>query len=240
MHHGEGSRNRAWDFFDRIYCISLHERTDRRKQVKQEFAGVGLLDRVEFVLVDPHPENREQGIFESHIHCLRKGLAAGARTILLFEDDVFFRGFNPRTLAAACDDLAALPQWNAFFLGCITSGSRRLAGGMLAAIRYRCLSHGYAVHRDFAEKIARETWQGIPYDTMLKHRTKDFYSLAPMCAFQGRSTTDNQTLAIDRLRRLLGGLPFLQRVNEFYQNNKPLLLVTHVAGLGMIVYWWLQ
>ena len=240
MHHGEDSRNGTWDFFDRIYCISLHERADRRKQVKQEFAAVGLLDRVEFVLVDPHPENREQGIFESHIQCLHKGLAAGARTILLFEDDVFFRGFSSRVLATACDDLAALPQWNAFFFGCITSGSRRLAGGMLAAIRYRCLSHGYAVHRDFAENIARQPWRGTPYDTMLKEQCGNYYALYPMCAFQGLSSTDNQTVAIDRLRRLLGGLPFLQRVNEFYQNNKRLLLVAHLAGLGMVMYWWLR
>ncbi len=239
MHQGGGNQERSWDFFDRVYCISLHERADRRRQAKQEFAGVGLLERVEFVLVDPHPENREQGIFESHIHCLNKGLGAGAETILLFEDDVFFRGFSMRALAAACEDLAAMPRWNAFFLGCITSGSRRI-GNSLAAVSYRCLSHGYGVHRDFAETIARQTWRGTPYDTMLKERCQNYYALYPMCAFQGLSTTDNQTVVIDRLRRLLGGLPFLQRVNEFYQNNKTVLLLSHLAGMGLLMFWWLQ
>ncbi len=229
-----------WDFFDRVYCISLHERADRRKQVQQEFAGVGLLDRVEFVLVARHPQNREQGIFESHIRCLQMGLAAGAENILIFEDDVFFQRFDAALLKKSCEALAALPHWNVFFLGCITSGSRRFARSGLAAVRYRCLSHGYGIHREFAEKIARQTWQGVPYDTMLKGYNNNFFALYPMCAFQGRSPTDNQTVAIDRLRRLLGGLPFIQRVNEFYQNHKTMLLVSHSAGLALLLCWWLR
>ena len=239
MYQDGRNQGRCWDFFDRVYCISLHERLDRRRQAQQEFAGVGLLDRVEFVLVDPHPENREQGIFESHLHCLNRGLAAGAQTILIFEDDVFFRGFSPGALAAACDELAAMPRWDAFFLGCITTGSRRTSGSSLAAINYRCLSHGYGVHRDFADTIARQPWHGTPYDTMLRERCRNYYALYPMCAFQGLSSTDNQTVAIDRLRRLLGGLPFLQRLNEFYQNNRTVLLLSHLAGLGLLALWWL-
>ena len=47
-----------WKFFDTIYCISVDDRLDRREQVKKQFAGVGLLERVEFVLVVRHPENR--------------------------------------------------------------------------------------------------------------------------------------------------------------------------------------
>ncbi len=237
---GGNIQDATWDFFDRIYCISLHKREDRRNLVVQEFAAVGLLDRVEFVLVDPHPVNREQGIFESHMHCLAKGLAAGVQSILIFEDDVFFRRFNPRTLAAACDDLVSLPQWNAFFLGCITSGSRRITGSSLAAVNYRCLSHGYAVHKNFAEEIVCQLWRGTPYDTMLKEQCRKYYALYPMCVFQGLSTTDNQTVVIDRLRRLLGGLPFLQRVNEFYQNNKTVLLFSHLAGMGLLFFWWLR
>ena len=38
----------GWDFFDRLYCISLREREDRRKSALQEFSKVGLADRVEF------------------------------------------------------------------------------------------------------------------------------------------------------------------------------------------------
>jgi hypothetical protein len=32
----------AWDYFDRLYCISLREREDRRLSAREEFAKVGL------------------------------------------------------------------------------------------------------------------------------------------------------------------------------------------------------
>jgi len=35
-----------WDFFDRLYCISLKQREDRRQSAVEEFAKVGLADRV--------------------------------------------------------------------------------------------------------------------------------------------------------------------------------------------------
>jgi len=231
--HNPEARPSCWDFFDRIYCISLDDRGDRRFQAKNQFAAVDLLDRIEFVLVDRHPLNREQGIFESHIQCLKKGLAAGAKTILIFEDDVFFKNFDHNRLTKACRRLHQ-KKWNAFFLGCITSGSRRIKQHGLAAITYRCLSHGYAVNHAFAKKIIQEKWQNVPYDTMLKRHNKEFYALYPMCAFQGLSESDNQTMAIDRMRRLCGGLPFLQRINEFYQNHKRILIATHLIGLLLI------
>ncbi len=67
----------AWGSFDQIYCISLSQRVDRRENAQREFARIGLGDRVQFIIVDSHPTDSEQGIFESHMACLRAGLAAG-------------------------------------------------------------------------------------------------------------------------------------------------------------------
>ncbi len=232
----------CWAFFDRIYCISIDQRRDRREQVKKQFTGVGLQNRVEFVIVTRHPENREKGIFQSHMRCLKKGLAEGADNILIFEDDVFFQNFNAEVLRKACSSLGNPFPWNAFFLGCITGGSRSTDQKALVKIRYRCLSHAYALKRPFAERIARENWNNIPFDTLLRRHNTEFYAVYPMCAFQGRSRTDNQTAAIDLVRRLCGGLPFIQRANEFYQNHKGLLSVIHLALLfilgGLLLYLW--
>ncbi len=227
---------RAWAFFERIYCISLEVRSDRRRLAREQFAGVGLLERVEFVRVREHPSDRARGIFESHQLCLDQGLTAGARRILIFEDDVFFHGFDPARLQRACQALSGLPRWDAFFLGCITRGMQRTADPALSRIRYRCLSHGYAVSEDFARRLVRERWQGIPYDTLMKERASRCYALSPMCAFQGLAGSDNQTVAIDRLRRICGGLPFIQRVSEFYQQHKLPLLLSHAAGLAVLVF----
>ncbi|OGQ86101.1 MAG: hypothetical protein A2512_06095 [Deltaproteobacteria bacterium RIFOXYD12_FULL_56_24] len=230
-----------WKFFETIYCISVADRNDRQEQVQKQFAAVGLGERVEFVLVARHPKNREQGIFESHMLCLNKGLAAGAQHILIFEDDVFFRDFTPRALAEACQHLESLENWDGLFLGGITSGSRRTGVKSLVSINYRCLSHAYALNNPFARRIVREQWRGIPYDGLLRKINGDFFAAYPMCAFQGLSESDNQTVAIDRMRRIFGGLPFIQKMNERYQNHKPLFLALHLTAflaLGALAWMW--
>ena len=71
-----------WDYFDKIYCISLEERPDRQKEAGLQFNDVGLSNKVEFVIVKKHPDDCEQGIYESHILCMKKGIQAGADTIV--------------------------------------------------------------------------------------------------------------------------------------------------------------
>lgn len=227
-----------WKFFDTIYCISVDDRLDRREQAKKQFAAVGLLERVEFVLVAKHPENREKGIFESHMLCLQRALAAGAQHILIFEDDVFFRHFDPRALTEACRHLERLATWTGLFLGGITSGSRKTGVKSLVKIKYRCLSHAYALNASMARRIVQEEWRGIPYDGVLRENNADFFALYPMCAFQGLSESDNQTVVIDRMRRFFGGLPFIQKVNELYQNHKALFLVLHLTVFLVLLLIW--
>ncbi len=231
MNLPETSQPDSWTFFDKIYCISLDTRSDRRELVKKQFAGVGLSGRVEFIIVTKHPEDREKGIFQSHMQCLNKGLQAKARRILVFEDDVFFRGFDSRALHDACNSLDSDGNWNALFLGCITAGSSKSEHSHLVKISYRCLAHAYALNGSFAKHISEKSWSGIPFDELLRRHNTDFFALYPMCAFQGLAGTDNQTVMIDRLRRILGGLPFIQKMNELYQNHKTVLLLAPVAVL---------
>ncbi len=239
MNQPEVKHSDSWIFFDRIYCISLDGRSDRRELARKQFAAIGILERVEFVIVEKHPEDQEKGIFESHIICLKKGLEQNAQHILIFEDDVFFQRFDQKALGEALDLLGGISGWNALFLGCITNGSRKTRKRSLVKIKYRCLSHAYGVHHAFAKRIIFEQWDGTPYDMVLQKYNSEFYALYPMCAFQGLSGTDNQTVLIDRLRRFLGGLPFIQKANELYQNHKVLLLLSHAAIVLLIflVYW---
>jgi GR25 family glycosyltransferase involved in LPS biosynthesis len=225
----DSSFSLCWDFFDKIYCISIDDRIDRREQAEKQFSRVGLQDRLEFVIVTRHPENREQGIFESHMHCLQKGLGAGARCVLVFEDDVFFQNFDARSLSTACAYLEHLTAWNGFFLGCITAGNRKTKEKSLLEIKYRCLAHAYALNHSFMQRLVQETWKGIPFDELMRRHQDNFFALYPMCAFQGLSGSDNQTVVIDRMRRVFGGLPFIQKVNQFYQNHKVFFLLFHIA-----------
>ncbi len=224
-----------WKFFDAIYCISVDDRIDRREEVRKQFAAVGLQERVEFVLVPRHLEDREKGIFGSHIQCLKRGLAAGAQRILVFENDVFFRDFDSRILAEVCRHLEGLQSWNGLFLGCISSGSYKTGVKSLAKIKYRCLSHAYALNAPMASRIVREEWSGVLYDGLLRKYNDDVFAIYPMCAFQGLSESDNQAVAIDRVRRLFGGLPFIQKMNERYQNHKASLLALNLIAVLLFV-----
>lgn len=219
-----------WAFFDRIYCISLKTRPDRRALAEKQFAAVGLLSRVEFVIAAIHPTNREEGIFQSHMICLNKGLHEKARHILIFEDDVFFQNAKTSVLPEVCRYLESAGNWDALFLGCITDGSKRIEHRPLAKVTYRCLAHAYALNRPFAKEIVQQGWQGVPFDEVLRRHNREFYALYPMCAFQGLAGSDNQTVVIDRLRRIFGGLPFIQKANELYQNHKVVLFIP-LAGL---------
>ena len=115
----------CWSYFDKIYCISLAERSDRRKEAKAQFEAVGLLNSVEFVIVKKHPVDCEQGIYESHLFCMKKGLRAGADNIAIFEDDIYFDRFNPERLKASTSFLSTHKNWKILFLGCMVKGSRK-------------------------------------------------------------------------------------------------------------------
>jgi hypothetical protein len=226
----------AWHFFDKIYCISLESRSDRLMEARRQFASVGLADRVEFIVVQKNMDDQVKGIFQSHMSCLTKGLAAGARHILVFEDDILFRGYSERKLHEACLFLQETGGWNAFFLGCLTNGSTKTASAAVAKVKYRCLAHAYALNRPFAERLVREKWSGIPFDDLLRRCNDSFFALSPMCAYQGLAGSDNRTVALDRLRNVFGGLPFIQKSNEIFQNNKILIYALHLlfATLALV------
>jgi hypothetical protein len=228
-----------WAFFDKAYCISLDSRPDRLQEAKRQFAAVGLAGRVEYVIVRKNLVDQVQGIYSSHMLCLQKGLAAGARKILIFEDDILFCGFNASRLSEACHFLEKSGQWHAFFLGCMTNGSDKSETPAIRKIRFRCLAHAYAVNRPYALQLVEEKWCGLPFDELLRRRQDRFYALYPMCAFQGLAGSDNRTVLLNRLRTFFGGLPFLQKFNENYQNNKTVIISLHVmilaAGLALLL-----
>ena len=226
-----------WEYFDKIYCISLDERADRREQAKAQFRAVGLSDRVEFVVVKKHPVDCEQGIYESHILCMEKGIRALSGNIVIFEDDIVFDRFNPDTLEKCIDFLATNTDWKIMFLGCMVKKSAKTDSRSVLKVRFRSLSHAYVLTREFAETIVKIPWQKIPFDDMLRDIKDDqMYAVYPSFAFQSNSRSDNQRyLPLDRFRRLCGGLRRLQKMNEFYHYNKTLIMGAHVLLVLLLI-----
>lgn len=225
-----------WDHIDQIYCISVDERTDRQAEARAQFSRMGLLERVVFVLVGKHSTDCEQGIYESHLLCLKMGLKAGAERILIFEDDVVFDRFEGEALAD-CTDFLCCNSWHMLFLGCLVKASRPTAFPSVRKIKYRSLAQAYVIHRRFAKVLVRHPWQKVPYDDFLKSlRDDETYAVYPSVAFQSNSRSDNERcLPLDRFRRLCGGLKTIQKRNEFYHRHRPIIIGVHVLVILLIV-----
>jgi GR25 family glycosyltransferase involved in LPS biosynthesis len=232
-HHLAGD----WRAFDRIYCISLNNRPDRYETARTQFKRVGLGDLVEVTLVDKHPSNSEHGIFESHMACLRAGLAAGAERIAIFEDDIIFSRFSPERLRRAVRFMESDSNWQIFFFGCFVNSSHKTQYRSVVKVCYRCCAHGYVVSRQFARKLVESPWQNIAYDDLLRSLGTDgAYAVYPGFAFQSASATDNDKLrGVDRARRLFGGLQRLQQWNEFSSRRFVPLIVGHFIVSLMVV-----
>lgn len=209
-----------WDYFDRLYCISLEGREDRRRSALEEFAKVGLAGRVEFVIGKRYPYDIMQQIYESHMLCLQKGLEAGVRNIAVFEDDVGFERFEPRRLKSCVEFLKQNPQWKVFLFGALIRASRKTGNPYVQKVRYQSLTHAYALNRDYAQALAYVPWQGIANDTLFRPLKDDVYAAYPMFALQKDFSSDNlEYLRLERFRKLFGGLKRIQKGIEFYRRH---------------------
>jgi len=234
------NRPHAWSFFDNVYCISLSERSDRRREARRQFAAVGLLDRVEFVKVSKHPTNNEQGIWEAHMTCIDRGLAAGARHMLIFEDDIVFDGFNPQTLRETVTFLDQNDHCRLLFLGCLVTGSRRTKTPAVLKIDYRSLAHAYVLKRSLAAELINDKWRRVPFDAMLAGLREEKFAVYPAFAFQSNAFSDNAShRGLEIFRRLCGGLKFIQKMNETYHRHQAAIIWVHLlvmAGLVWLVW----
>ena len=227
-----------WQRIDRIYCISLEDRHDRQASAGRQFARVGLEGKVSFLIARRHPVNCEQGIFESHQASLKMGLNAGARHMLIFEDDVVFGAIDTHRLKKAIDGFIDTPDWPILHLGCLASGSQATPISGIRRIRYRCLAHAYLIQRRLAQRIVDTPWEEVPYDTMLKRITGSHVVLYPSIAYQSNSPSDNaRQRTLDRIRRLFGGVRTIQIVNEHYLRFRPAVIALHVLTAGAVIAW---
>jgi hypothetical protein len=191
---------------------------------------------VQFVLVDKHPTDSEQGIFESHMSCLRAGLDAGAERILIFEDDIRFLRFTPRVLEDSIYFMKSSPGWDLFFFGCFVKSSRKTPFRSVLQLNYRCAAHAYVAHRSIAERLVKIPWSGVAYDDLLRSiENIRCHACYPAFAFQGGSASDNsKTPNIGRFRRICG-FGRLQRWDEFSKHHARALILGHVAVVLLIV-----
>ena len=234
----DGGFESIWKRIDRIFCISLADRRDRQARARQEFIRVGLKDQVTFFLAERHPVDCEQGILESHQACLKMGLDSGAETMLVFEDDVVFANLDSRRLEAGICGFMNHREWLIMHLGCLAAGSRATHLPAIRRIRYRCLTHACLIRRELARRVVDAPWAGVPYDGLLRRLTDAHVVLYPSVAFQSNSPSDNlKHRALERVRRLFGGLRTIQTVNEHYLRFRPAVIAAHLLIAIAAILW---
>lgn len=232
-----------WQQLGQTYCISLVGRDDRKTRALAEFEHVGLGAQVHFHLASPHPSNSEEGIYESHLACLRNGIEAIATAdvtpagVIVFEDDIFFARFSDAHLANVVHFTKDNHDWDIIFLGGFVKSSHATRWRGIRRIRYQCTAHAYLISPAFAQRLAHLPWAGKAYDDVLRDLPDTrYFALYPAIGFQSDSPSDNcKTPVIDRVRRMLGGMARLQRFNEFIHRHMTLLVVGHVVVLGALM-----
>ena len=116
--------------FDAIRLVNLAYRTDRLREAAAELAAVGApldagptarFDAVRPADAGPFPTIGTRGCFLSQLGVLREARDAGARTLLLLEDDVAFDQGQRERLPRVLDTLDRRP-WSIFYGGSAAPG----------------------------------------------------------------------------------------------------------------------
>lgn len=168
---------------DAVFCISIHDREDRRELIRQEFSD--LDHEIEFILVERDQENPERGCFNSHIKCAKLALERNYNRILILEDDATFIKPSSKQL-----------RWTNSFLN-VRNPELLYLGGVLGRmwmipfphiVRCRLTgTHAYILSKKACEKFIQQTYSGIAIDSFY---CKFFraYSLYPMVSQQQPET----------------------------------------------------
>ena len=120
----------------------------------------------------------------------------------------------------------------------MVSGRSRIWQKNVLAVKYRSLTHAYVLNRKFAERIVKEPWRKIAYDSLLKSVQESYFALWPSFAFQSNSSSENRNyLWLDKIRRCCGGLARIQRRNEFFHRYRPVFITLHAAIALLLAVW---
>src|SRR5437016_12026449 len=109
------------DFFQKIYCISLLRRPDRRANAHAQFKlhnlNVEVVNGVDGGALSPvgRITSGRLGCLLSHLKVLQKAQLAGWDSFLVLEDDVQFASDLEQRFAHWCDEVP--PDWEMLYLG---------------------------------------------------------------------------------------------------------------------------
>ena len=105
-----------YNFFDKIVCINLDTRNDKRKYVSDLFKKLNI--PFEFYLAKKSKYGGTYGCFDSHINIIKKAYKEGHKNILIFEDDItptYY--YNNKNVKKCVEFMQKNNTWEIFYLG---------------------------------------------------------------------------------------------------------------------------
>jgi len=133
-----------WEYFDRIFCINLPNRTDRRTLAQAEFDVMGV--RPEWASAIQCDDGR-LGLQHTLLGIFTRN--RDARNILIFEDDVQFINDPIRTLQLVLEDL---PKFDLLYFGGNVMGGRVQVTPNLNRITRTLAAHAICYNRSVFDR----------------------------------------------------------------------------------------
>lgn len=170
------------NLFSGILYINLDHRTDRKKQILNQFTLLQAeMKKVHRVQGCPDPLNGHRGAIKSHIRAIEIAKENRWKNVLILEDD-----FMPTRSIKYFDEIiryfftTVQNAWDVFFLGGeIQSYEKTKYPRVFRSLQSIC-AHGYAIHQDY-------------YDVLLDCYLSSYESLKKIPLF-----LDVENYALDR------------------------------------------
>ena len=178
-----------------IYCISLRDNVERRKNVTarvRTLIGNERASGIKFHIVDANNTSAVLGCMESHCDVIEDAMKLKHKYVMVLEDDVVLTSeFLP--------SIAKLPKnWDMIYLGYNVYNGYRYSKSLLKLIDAKT-THAYIIScRWFKEVSTRARQSGIPIDdyyARFVQTERNCYGVYPMIFSQadGYSTTEGRT-----------------------------------------------
>lgn len=194
-------QSKIWNLGEVKFCLNQESRPDRWSQAQEEFCRVGLTDVQRFLSIPADQPN--QSFCLSQYAMLKAFLATGAKTAILFEDDVVFGNLD--YLESAIGELPTdwRDSWDILYLGAnitdmvfgIKENPPTRYSEHLWRVERAWTSHAIAYDRKVAEYIVEyypvHTFN--MYDNWLSEKVlQEFecFLVNPMVAFQRPGKSD--------------------------------------------------
>ncbi|KAF0676492.1 glycosyltransferase family 25 protein [Profundibacterium mesophilum] len=247
MGHSHGAGQWIAATFEHVRIISLPSRKDRRRDMTRQLARIGLVpgegnvaffDAVRCEEKGGWPTIGARGCFLSHLGVLQEARDAGARSVLIIEDDA---NFGPALLTATPESLRALgaEPWDIFYGGQQDTDLRaqqpvarvldpetRIVGAHFIAMRDAAIPEAAAYLEALASRAPGDPAGGpMHVDGAYSRLRRSGSSLksavcVPDLAYQRSSRTDIHELSLlDRLSGLSGGMNLLRGLQNWLRDR---------------------